>query len=137
MEWILRVLIAIDQLGNTIAGGNPKALISARVGYFSNKKQTSFQNYWKLLEWVIDFSFYPIDGPNHCLRTLDNDSEKKYIQGSDLAKALLGLIIIITSIFITLFLRLAILIIPSWHYKFKKNKLDIEKLKKDKNTQDT
>jgi len=119
MDRILQFLIIIDQFGNALTGGNPNAVISARVAYFANIEKTAFQAYWKLLEWIINFAFFPIDGPNHCLRALENDTENKFKHGSDLAKALLGLIIIITSIFIAISLRIAILIVPSWHYKYK------------------
>jgi len=122
MQWILNILIAIDQLGNAITGGNPDASISARVGYFANKKNIPFHNYWKVLEWVINFAFYPVDGPNHSLRTLQKDKCNKFIQGSDLAKAILGIFIIIVNIFIAIFLRIVVLVIPSWRYKIKPSK---------------
>lgn len=54
------VLVAIDQLGNTIAGGNPDATISARTGYFSHVEETTFRPYWLTMERVIDFTFLPI-----------------------------------------------------------------------------
>ena len=126
MKWILKRLISINQLGNAISGGNPDALISSRVAYFTNIKKTHFRRYWKVLEWLINFAFFPIDGPDHCLRSLENDKDNKYYQGSDLAKATLGLIIIVASLFIAIFLRIAILIIPSWHYKSKLEKSNIE-----------
>ena len=65
----LAILIAIDQLGNAIAGGNPDSTISARVGYFSDKtlreKTLGRHAYWKGLERIIDFAFFPIDGEKH------------------------------------------------------------------------
>jgi len=137
MNWILQILVAIDQLGNALAGGNPDALISARVAYFSNKVKTPFKRYWKILEWVINFAFLPIDGPVHCLRVLEKDTKNKFIQGSDLARALLGLIIIFASFFIAIFLRIAILIIPSWHYKSKQEKNNTTIPKDDDYSQNT
>lgn len=123
MKWFLRILIAIDQLGNAIAGGYPDAVISARVGYFANKEKSPIQRYWIALEWVIDFAFYPIDGPNHCLCSLNDDKDEKFIHGSDFARAILGLIIIAACIFIAVILRIVVLVIPSSHYKFKLSEL--------------
>lgn len=64
-NWPYAVLIAIDQLGNTLAGGHPDSTISARIGYFS-ENVCSVKVYWKNLERIIDFTFFPIDGPKHC-----------------------------------------------------------------------
>jgi len=114
MGWILRILIAIDQLGNAIAGGNPDATISARVGYFSQKEHCPYQWYWKTLEWIIDFTFYPIDGPNHCLHAFQRDKDEMFRRGSDLAKALLSTITIVACLFLSIALRLTILVMPPW-----------------------
>ena len=81
MSWIGGVLIAIDQLGNAIAGGNPDATISARTGYFANEVKTAFQFYWKTMELIINFAFYPIDGPNHCYNEYLADKDD-HIAGS-------------------------------------------------------
>ena len=64
-SYILRVLISIDQLGNTIAGGHPDVTISARTGYFANVEKTGLRVWWRCMEKIIDFSFRPIDGPRH------------------------------------------------------------------------
>ena len=118
MNWILNVLVSIDQLGNAIAGGNPDATISARVGYFSETGDCSFRQYWELLRRIIDFTFYPIDGPNHCVNAYLADPESVK-PGNDLARAFLGIIVIVSCIFLALAIRLAVLIIPSWQYKSK------------------
>jgi len=63
MSWIRGVLVAIDQLGNAIAGGNPDATISARTGYFANENPNkTFIYYWRLMEAIINFAFYPVQG---------------------------------------------------------------------------
>ncbi|VAW90815.1 hypothetical protein MNBD_GAMMA22-285 [hydrothermal vent metagenome] len=123
MKWFLRILIAVDQLGNAIAGGYPDAVISARVGYFANKADSPMRAYWQILEWIINCAFYPIDGPNHCLCSLNDDKEEKFIHGNDFARAILGLIIIAACIFIAIILRIIVIIVPSSHYKFKLSKL--------------
>lgn len=124
MEWILKILTGIDQLGNAIAGGNPDALISARVGYFANKEKTKFHVYWQFLERVIDYSFLPVDGPRHCLRKYLKDKDNKFKHGSDFAKALLGIIIIFSCIFIAIFLRIITFIFPSLQHKLESDTND-------------
>lgn len=109
MRWIYGVLIAIDQLGNAAAGGNPDATISARTGYFANiSSKRTFVYYWRLMEVIINFAFYPLDGPGHCLQAYENERELEHKQGSDIARALLGVIIIFACIFIS---------IVTWSYK--------------------
>ena len=122
MSWVSNVLVAIDQLGNAIAGGNPDSTISARVGYFANKEPCSFKDkcillYWKTMEWIIDLAFLPIDGPGHCLQAYQNDSEEKFMKGSDWARVVLSLIIIPSCLLIFVFLRLMVLIVPKWKYQ--------------------
>lgn len=114
-NWPHAVLIAVDQLGNALAGGHPVTTISARVGYFSlNAKMGRF--YWQALEALINFAFYPIDGPDHCYKAWQNDTNKLYRIGSDIARVILSLLIFIVNPFIALFLRIAVIVNPSWKY---------------------
>ena len=100
-KWLWNVLVAIDQLGNTIAGGNPDITISARVGYFANKSNDRrFYYYWRCLEAVIDFTFYPLDGSKHCLQALQGDNEEGHVHGSDFMRAVLGIIAVTACLFI-------------------------------------
>ena len=103
-KWLWNVLVAIDQLGNSIAGGNPDITISARVGYFANKSPNrQFIYYWKFLELVIDFTFYPLDGPKHCLQALESDNEDGHVNGNDLMRAILGIIAVTACVIICVF----------------------------------
>lgn len=103
MKYILNLLISIDQLGNVIAGGNPDNTISARVGFYNyhyseEKKVTLF---WKVFEFVIDTTFWPIDGPNHCHEAYHNDAGEFFDTGTkDWAVAVLSVFIIGSCVFI-------------------------------------
>lgn len=121
MEWILGILIAIDQLGNAFSGGSPRATISARVGYFSQKKNGSFKLYWKTLEWIIDFSFFPIQGSDHSFHAFENEKNKPFKQGSDVAKIILSVLIVVVCLIIALGLRLAVIVVPSWQSNFSRS----------------
>jgi hypothetical protein len=99
MSWIEGVLIGIDQLGNTIAGGNPDATISARAGYFANiNPKRTFIYYWRLMELIINIAFYPLDGANHCLQAYENDRDERHEEGNDIARGVLGIIIIVACV---------------------------------------
>ena len=103
--WTLAVLIAVDQFGNAVGGGNPDSTIYARVGYFSaNPEKTN--RYWRMLESVIDFAFYPIDGENHCYNAAQADKHGRYEQGNDITQFVLSMIIFIVCPFIAIALRL-------------------------------
>lgn len=118
MCWIKGVLIGIDQLGNAVAGGNPDATISARTGYFANEVKSAFQFYWKTMELIINFAFYPIDGPNHCHEEYLKDKDQHNEAGSDLLRAVLGLIIIVFCIPIALITRLYVLAFPKARFDY-------------------
>lgn len=86
-------LIALDRVGNALTGGNHTATVSGRVGYFSKHKRNP---YWAFLEWVIDSTFYPIEGKGHCAITLEWEKGKNidYDRGNDLGLALLSILVI-------------------------------------------
>jgi hypothetical protein len=112
-SWIQGVLTAIDQLGNALAGGDPKATISARTGYFANVHKNRFRPYWKTMEVIIDFAFCPVDGPKHCYESYLLDADRKHEVGSDFFRGLLGLIIIVACSFIAICTRLYVMCVPS------------------------
>ena len=78
MGYIFNILVSIDQLGNAIAGGNPDNTISGRTGYFARHSLKCTRWYWKTLEFIIDFTFYPLDGFNHCLQAYQKEPFEKY-----------------------------------------------------------
>lgn len=116
MSWPNSVMVAVDQLGNAIAGGNPDATVSARVGYFSVHARKPYVWYWKVLEKIIDYAFQPVDGPNHCFDSYRADEDELFQQGSDFFRAILGLIVIVFCVPTAVLLRLAVLVYPKWHF---------------------
>ncbi len=115
-NWPLAILIAIDQLGNAIAGGHPDATISARVGFFSaNARRVRL--YWKTLESVIDFAFFPIGGEKHCYKAWQADRDERFQHGSDLARVFLSIIILVACPLIAIVLRIFVIFIPTWRNK--------------------
>lgn len=108
MSYLKNILIGIDQLGNTFAGGNPDNTISARVGYnYYHNSKIHFKQYWNSLRFIIDTTFYPLDGKGHCHSAYHNDDEIYYDDGTkNWAVAILSIIILITCIPISIVLYL-------------------------------
>ncbi|MFT5930414.1 MAG: hypothetical protein ACI9GE_000601 [Oceanospirillaceae bacterium] len=108
--WFYSVLIAIDQLGNALAGGYADSTISARVGYNARHSTPATKNYWRLLEWVIDYSFLPLDGPDHCYQVYLAGNNTYYRDGSDLMRVVLSTLILFNAMPIAVITR-----ILAWH----------------------
>lgn len=93
---ILALLLNIDRLGNALTAGDYRATVSARVGYHAQK----LQPYWIVLEWIIDQTFYPVDGRDHCNRAYHYEKAKgyKHRRGNDIALLLLSVVVILACI---------------------------------------
>lgn len=89
-NYILTILVALDQLGNAIAGGNEDSTISARLGYLYLYRR---QQWTTVLMKIVDFTFYSVDGKDHCLQAYVKDNESN-IRGNNLALAILSILII-------------------------------------------
>lgn len=73
MTYAKSVLIAIDQLGNAIAGGNPDCTISGRIGYYNERSVEPYLWYWQILRFIVDLTFYPFDGKEHCKQAFEKE----------------------------------------------------------------
>lgn len=106
MKYLSNILVSIDQLGNALAGGNPDNTISSRIGYYTRSMQDSkIAFHWKLFRNIIDFTFYPIDGENHCEEAYYNDSGETFDKGTkDIVVVMLAIIIIPSCLFIGIIL---------------------------------
>jgi hypothetical protein len=121
MGYIHNVLLSLDQLANTLCGGNPDNTISARVGYFAQVNRNSSKWYWKTAQKVIDFTYWPVDGSDHCTQAFEADPEEIFNDNnSDFFRFLMSLVIIAVCIpvSITLYFGWAILRL----FGFKSNK---------------
>lgn len=99
MRYLYNLLVAIDQLGNAICAGNPDCTISARVGYSSIHVTGYKRIFWKRLEQVIDFTFWPLQGKGHCQDAYSIDAEDtRNNYNHDWARWLMSIIIVITCI---------------------------------------
>ncbi len=101
-QYIFSILIAIDKLGNAIAGGSHLNTISGRVGFFANVKNAAlWPLYWAIIELLINWAFYPIDGTNHCyqayLKEIKKCHSRDYQRGSDVALITLSILIAVVT----------------------------------------
>jgi len=112
-SWPVAVREGMDKLGKAIAGGNPDSTISARVGFFSEMAKRA-KGYWKGLESIIDFSFFPIDGPRHCYQAWQADKDEQFKRGSDFMRVILSIIIVIVCPVIAIVLHVLVLFIRPW-----------------------
>ena len=70
-KWILNILISIDQLGNTIFGGDPDETISSRLGKLKRKHGGTIP-WYRPASKIIDWSLDKID-PNHSINSIESD----------------------------------------------------------------
>lgn len=106
MKYLSNFFISIDQLGNVLAGGNPDNTISSRIGFYTqNPDENKIPIRWRFFRNIIDFTFYPIDGKNHCKESYFNDAGEDLDEGtSDFAVAFLAILIIPSCLLIVLLL---------------------------------
>ena len=100
MGYLNNFFVSIDQLGNVIAGGNPDNTISSRVGYYNKHKSSTEKAplQWQIFEKIINFTFYPIDGENHCHEAFHNDAGEEFDDHTkNILVAILAALIIIPS----------------------------------------
>lgn len=80
MTYAKSVLIAIDQLGNAIAGGNPDCTISGRIGYYQQIAVEPMLWYWQILAFVVDLTFFPFDGKGHCKQAYEKEVKNEFYE---------------------------------------------------------
>jgi hypothetical protein len=69
------ILNAISCLINAFIGGGKFVSISARIGYnYLNNKNI----FWSACKWLVDFTFYPLDGKGHCVNAYLNNPNSHY-----------------------------------------------------------
>jgi hypothetical protein len=76
--YLINLGASISQLIHALFGGHSQVAVSGKVGY---KVSQSDLHYWKLIEKVIDFTFYPIDGKGHCVMSYNKDPSENYQKG--------------------------------------------------------
>lgn len=76
-KYCLNFLISIDQLGNTLAGGDPDETISSRLGKLKLKHKGSIP-WYRPLSKIIDWGLDKID-PGHSIDAIECDEGENAI----------------------------------------------------------
>lgn len=76
-KWLINILISIDQLGNTIVGGDPDETISSRLGKLKQRHNGRI-SMTRPLAWIIDAGLDRID-LNHSIDAIEVDEGKDAI----------------------------------------------------------
>ena len=80
-KWLLNILISIDQLGNTILGGDPDETISSRLGKLKVKYSGTIP--WRRpIAKIIDWGLNKID-PHHSIDAIEEDEGENAILDKD------------------------------------------------------
>jgi hypothetical protein len=95
MSYVKNILIAIDQVGNALAGGNPDNTISGKTGYMALNAKSYARWFWLMLEALIDTTFMPFDGWGHCFDAWQKEKDEEFYWISKRAAVVFGLITII------------------------------------------
>lgn len=104
-SFLKNFLVSIDQVGNALSGGDPAKTVSARVGYFAFTTTNVTKWYWKAMEKVINFTFWPVDGMNHCWKAYSAVRLEAYNDsGSDILRIILLFFIFFACIVVSLIL---------------------------------
>jgi len=113
MIYLKNIFVSVDQFGNVLAGGNPDNTISARIGYYTPHDSTDKKTrwYWLIFRDIVNFTFRPIDGKEHCHEAYHNDAGESYDEDTkDWAVALLFLFIVASCFFISILLYSLLLV---------------------------
>lgn len=70
-KYFLNILISIDQLGNTFAGGDPDETISSRLGKIKRKHNGKIP-WYKPMAKTICYLLCKVD-PGHCIDAIEED----------------------------------------------------------------
>ncbi len=67
-SWLFNILVALDELGNALADGDPHHTVSATVGYYAHQREHDGKRhrYWKTLESLIDSAMNSQCNAGHC-----------------------------------------------------------------------
>jgi len=76
-KYILNFLISIDQLGNTIAGGDPDETISSRLGKMKLRYGGRIP-WYRPLSKIVDWGLDKLD-PNHSIDAIEHDEGSEAI----------------------------------------------------------
>jgi hypothetical protein len=70
-QWFLNILLSLDQLGNTLLGGDPDETISSRLGKLKRRHGGTIP-WTRPLSKIVDWGLEKID-PGHSTDSIEED----------------------------------------------------------------
>lgn len=74
-SYFYNLVASFDQALNALAAGNRDTTISGRC--YITRSKTGLK-VWSTLEKIVNWAFYPIDGPDHCKQAYKADAGEVY-----------------------------------------------------------
>ena len=81
-KWLLNILISIDQLGNTLFGGDPDETISSRLGKLKLRHGGTIP-WHRPLSKIVDYGLDKLD-PNHSIDAIEEDEGSEALLDKEL-----------------------------------------------------
>ena len=92
-NYFTNIFIALSNLANTVFwGGHHDVSVSHKVGYLAYEKPNFW---WRQLETIIDFAFYPLEGDAHCYNSYLRDADEEVKSGNTIAFIVFSLLVVI------------------------------------------
>lgn len=80
-KYLINILISIDQLGNTLVGGDPDETISSCLGKLK-LKHNGIIPWYRPLSKIIDWRLNKID-PGHSINAIEEDEGENAVWSRD------------------------------------------------------
>ena len=81
-KWLLNILISIDQLGNTLFGGDPDETISSRLGKLKLRHGGTIP-WHRPLSKIVDYGPSTL-APNHSIDAIEEDEGSEALLDKEL-----------------------------------------------------
>lgn len=95
MSYLSKLLLSVDHLGNSIAGGHPGNTLSGRTCYLKENGPGFIRWYWSLFSQIINAIYYPINGRGYCENLYQTELGNDFHSGSDFLRFILSLVTIL------------------------------------------
>lgn len=89
MNYFKKQAKSLDQAWGSLANCNVDSTISATIGNYHKKEGGK---YWNSMRWMVDTTFYPIDGEGHCRQAYESDPNEDFEKGWEIPLFIMTLI---------------------------------------------
>lgn len=108
MSYLSNLLLSVDHLGNSVAGGHPGNTLSGRTCYLKRNAPNFTKWYWNFFSQIINAIYYPLYGKDHCEHLYQIELDTDFHRGSDIIRFILSFVTIL------IFPLLSLVLYPLW-----------------------